>query len=88
VGGIAHAGARGISKVEVKVDGGPWNEAMLRAPLSGTTWVVWRYDWPFQPGNHTFTVRCADGAGVVQVAEMAAPHPSGASGYSSKSVML
>jgi DMSO/TMAO reductase YedYZ molybdopterin-dependent catalytic subunit len=88
VGGIAHSGARGISKVEVKVDGGPWNEAMLRAPLSGTTWVVWRYDWPFQPGNHTFTVRCADGAGVVQVAEMAAPHPSGASGYSSKSVML
>ena len=42
VGGIAHAGARGISRVEVQVDGGPWNEARLRAPLSGTTWVVWR----------------------------------------------
>jgi hypothetical protein len=49
---------------------------------------VWRYDWPFRPGNHTFTVRCADGAGAPQIAEMAPPHPSGASGYSSKSMML
>jgi DMSO/TMAO reductase YedYZ molybdopterin-dependent catalytic subunit len=88
VGGIAHAGARGISKVQVRVDNGPWNDARLRSPLSGTTWVVWRYDWPFRPGNHTFTVRCTDGAGAPQIAEMAPPHPSGASGYSSKSMML
>jgi DMSO/TMAO reductase YedYZ molybdopterin-dependent catalytic subunit len=88
VGGIAHAGARGISKVEVRVDDGPWNSARLRAPMSGTTWVVWRYDWPFRPGNHTFTVRCADGAGALQIAKMAPPHPSGASGHHSRSMML
>jgi hypothetical protein len=34
IGGIAHAGARGISKVEVQVDGGPWEQAELRTPLS------------------------------------------------------
>jgi DMSO/TMAO reductase YedYZ molybdopterin-dependent catalytic subunit len=88
VGGIAHAGARGISKVEVQVDGGPWNDARLRSPLSGTTWVVWRYDWPFRPGNHTFTVRCSDGRGAAQITELAAPHPSGASGLYSRSMML
>ena len=33
VGGIADAGARGISKVEVQVDGGPWEAAELRPPL-------------------------------------------------------
>jgi len=88
VGGIAHAGARGISKVEVRVDEGPWREARLRAPLSETTWVVWRYDWPFQPGNHTFTVRCFDGGGVPQIVDVAPPHPSGASGLHAKSVML
>jgi len=88
VGGIAHAGARGISKVEVRVDSGPWTEARLRAPLSDTTWVIWRYDWPFQPGNHTFSVRCSDGHGVAQIVEMAPPHPSGASGLHSKSMML
>jgi DMSO/TMAO reductase YedYZ molybdopterin-dependent catalytic subunit len=88
IGGIAHAGARGISKAEIRVDDGPWHEARLRTPLSETTWVVWRYDWPFQPGNHTFTVRCFDGAGVAQIADVAPPHPSGASGLHSKSMML
>jgi len=88
VGGIAHAGARGISKVEVQVDGGEWREARLRTPLSGLTWVVWRYDWPFQHGKHTFTVRCIDGGGHLQIVEEAPPHPSGASGLHSKSIML
>lgn len=88
IGGIAHAGARGISKVEVRMDDGPWHEAELRAPLSGTTWVIWRYDWPFHKGQHTFTVRCYDGSGAVQVAEPAPPHPSGAAGLHSKSMML
>ena len=88
IGGIAHAGARGISRVEVRVDDGPWAQAKLRAPLSGTTWVHWRYDWPFVPGNHKFTVRCYDGRGAVQIAEPAPPHPSGASGLDSKSLML
>jgi DMSO/TMAO reductase YedYZ molybdopterin-dependent catalytic subunit len=88
VGGIAHAGARGVSKVEVQVDGGEWREARLREPLSGLTWVVWRYDWPFQPGRHTFTVRCYDGNGALQIAEESPPHPNGASGLNSKSIML
>jgi DMSO/TMAO reductase YedYZ molybdopterin-dependent catalytic subunit len=88
IGGIAHAGARGVSKVEVQVDGGEWREAQLRSPLSGLTWVIWRYDWPFQKGRHTFTVRCYDGAGAPQIVEDAPPAPSGASGLHSKSVMF
>ena len=30
VGGIAYAGARGISRVEVRVDGGPWQGPAAR----------------------------------------------------------
>ena len=52
IGGIAHAGAREISKVELQVDDGPWQEAALRTPLSHLTWVVWRYEWPFGHGKH------------------------------------
>ncbi len=37
IGGIAHAGARGISKVEVQVDDGPWEQAQRRTPLSQLT---------------------------------------------------
>ncbi len=80
VGGIAHAGARGISKVEVSVDEGEWVEAELRTPLSGTTWVVWRYDWPFDAGRHTFAVRCYEGDGTLQADEKRGSRPDGATG--------
>lgn len=83
VGGIAFAGARGISKVEVRVDGGPWQEATLRSPLSETTWVIWRYEWPFEAGDHTFEVRCAEGDGTPQIEEKHANRPSGATGIHS-----
>jgi DMSO/TMAO reductase YedYZ molybdopterin-dependent catalytic subunit len=88
IGGIAHAGARGISKVEVQVDGGPWERAELRTPLSHLTWVIWRYDWPYQPGKHTFTVRCYEGNGTPQIATPSPPEPNGATGLNSKSMML
>ena len=88
IGGIAHAGARGISKVEVQVDGGPWERADLRTPLSQLSWVIWRYDWPYQPGRHTFTVRCYEGNGTPQIATPSPPEPNGATGLDIKSMML
>lgn len=85
VGGIAWAGDRGINKVEVRVDEGPWQEAELRTPpISGLTWVQWRYDWPAESGSHTFTVRATDGTGTVQTDERNDPHPDGATGYHSR----
>lgn len=88
IGGIAHAGARGISRVEVQVDDGPWEAARLRSPLSETTWVIWRYEWPFQEGEHTFRVRCVDGEGRPQVEERSAVRPDGATGLHETDVML
>ena len=46
VGGFAYAGARGISRVEVRGDDGVWHEAELREPLSDLTWVMWRTKLP------------------------------------------
>jgi DMSO/TMAO reductase YedYZ molybdopterin-dependent catalytic subunit len=88
IGGIAHAGVRGISKVEISVDQGEWQAAELRTPLSRQTWVIWRYDWPLERGKHTFTVRCFDGAGAPQIVEEAPPHPSGATGLHTRSAMV
>ena len=85
VGGIAHAGVRGISKVEVRVgEDGMWHEAELRTPLSDATWVIWRYDWPFQEGEFTFEVRTYEGDGTPQTEEVNPPRPSGATGIHSK----
>jgi DMSO/TMAO reductase YedYZ molybdopterin-dependent catalytic subunit len=84
VGGIAWAGDRGIQRVEVQVDDGPWQEAaLLVPPLGPLTWVRWRYDWPHAAGRHTFQVRAVDGTGALQVAERSDAHPSGATGYHS-----
>ena len=80
VGGIAFSGDRQISKVEVRVDGGEWQEAQLRSPLSETTWVIWRYEWPFVEGEHTFEVRCAEGDGTPQIEETRKNRPNGATG--------
>ena len=65
-GGIAHAGARRISRVEVRVDQGEWRDARLRDPLSETTWVVWRADLPSAAGDHIVTVRSHEGDGRSQ----------------------
>jgi DMSO/TMAO reductase YedYZ molybdopterin-dependent catalytic subunit len=65
-GGIAHAGARRISRVEVRVDDGEWHGARLRDPLSETTWVVWRADLPSEAGDHLVAVRSYEGDGTSQ----------------------
>lgn len=88
IGGIAHAGARGISRVQVRVDDGDWRDARLRAPLSGLTWVLWRFEWPFQEGEHTFTVRCFEGDGTPQIATPSPVRPSGATGLDSERGMF
>ncbi len=88
VGGIAWSGDRGIGSVEISVDGGDWQPAQLREPLSETTWVLWRYEWPFQAGDHTFAVRCTESDGTPQITEVDTPHPSGATGIHQKEATL
>lgn len=83
VGGMAWAGDRGISKVEVRVDGGDWQEARLRTPLSGRAWTIWRYDWAFEEGQHDFEVRCYEGDGTMQVLSERGVRPDGATGIHS-----
>lgn len=83
VAGIAWAGDRGIDRVEVSLDGGlTWMPAILRRQLARTTWRQWRLPWrPTTSGRTVVLVRAVDGQGKVQTAELAPPHPSGASGY-------
>jgi DMSO/TMAO reductase YedYZ molybdopterin-dependent catalytic subunit len=82
-GGIAFAGDRGISQVQLRVDGGDWQDAQLRSPLSETTWVIWRFEWPFAEGDHLFEVRCVEEDGTPQIEEDMRSRPSGATGIHS-----
>jgi len=88
VAGVAWAQHRGISRVEVRVDDGPWNEAELLAEPTVDAWRLWTWQWEAQPGEHTLTVRATDGDGELQTDAVASPAPDGASGWHSVTVRV
>ena len=81
VAGAAWAQHRGISAVQVQVDGGGWQDATLANVASIDTWRLWSWRWAATPGEHSLEVRAADNAGDFQTAEVAPPIPDGATGY-------
>jgi DMSO/TMAO reductase YedYZ molybdopterin-dependent catalytic subunit len=90
IAGVAFAGDRGISKVEVSVDGGnTWNEATLKKPHSPYSWVLWAYEWtPASAGTTKIVARAYDGSGRIQDQTVTQPFPDGASGYQSVQVTV
>ncbi len=82
IAGVAFAGDRGISRVEVSLDAGrTWQEALLKTALSPYAWRLWRFDWrPTEPGTYRILARAVDGAGQLQSATATPPFPSGAAG--------
>jgi DMSO/TMAO reductase YedYZ molybdopterin-dependent catalytic subunit len=81
VAGVAWAQHRGVRKVEVQVDNGPWQEATLAATVSDDTWREWSYQWPATRGTHKLRVRATDATGATQTSVEADPAPNGASGW-------
>ena len=90
IAGIAFAGDRGISKVEVSTNGGAsWEQAEIKPALSPISWVLWQRRWrAAQPGKHKVLVRATDGRGQTQTSQYAPPAPSGSSGYHSVTVRV
>ncbi len=90
VSGIAFAGDRSISKVEVSTDGGAtWNAAYLKLAMSGTSWALWAYSWrPKKAGKYTLLVRATDGLGNLQTARRTDAYPNGATGYHALQVQV
>ncbi|MEU4732852.1 molybdopterin-dependent oxidoreductase [Streptomyces sp. NPDC023588] len=83
VAGVAWAQRRGITRVEVRIDEGPWQDADLAAQAGLDTWRQWSYRWNAATGGHTVTVRATDGTGQVQTEQRARTIPDGASGWHS-----
>ena len=88
IGGTAWAQTRGITKVEVQIDNGPWTEATLATEASVVTWRQWSFDWEATPGPHYIKARATDGTGEVQTDQRADPVPDGASGWQSLMVTV
>ncbi|MGI8595398.1 MAG: molybdopterin-dependent oxidoreductase [Solirubrobacteraceae bacterium] len=81
IAGVAWAPTRGIDRVEVRIDGGPWQEATLAAPISVECWRQWFMPWDSKPGRYVIAVRATDGTGEAQTAERTDVAPNGASGH-------
>jgi DMSO/TMAO reductase YedYZ molybdopterin-dependent catalytic subunit len=83
VAGTAWAQPKGVAKVEVRADGGPWQEAELGADVSDSTWRMWRIELDLRPGSHTVECRATDKSGYTQDQARLDPIPDGATGWHS-----
>ena len=81
IGGIAWAQHQGgITRVEVRVDGGPWETARLGPSGGNDYWRQWYLPWTAEKGQHTLSVRASNGDGDVQTPARTTPFPSGSTG--------
>jgi DMSO/TMAO reductase YedYZ molybdopterin-dependent catalytic subunit len=67
--GLAFAGLRRITAVEVRIDDGEWQSAELLQDASPLVWTQWSFEWPAGPGSHRLAVRATDETGFVQSTE-------------------
>ncbi|MCE7011092.1 molybdopterin-dependent oxidoreductase [Kibdelosporangium philippinense] len=81
--GTAWAQTRGIAKVEVRFDNGPWVPARLAAEVNVDTWRMWRAELDLSPGLYTVECRATDKTGYTQPEQRVPPIPDGATGWHS-----
>jgi DMSO/TMAO reductase YedYZ molybdopterin-dependent catalytic subunit len=83
IAGVAFAGDRGISRIQVSTDdGATWMDAKIKDPLSPYSWVIWVTEINVtNKDNYKIIVRATDKMGKVQTGEVREPFPNGATGY-------
>src|SRR3954452_20688699 len=83
IGGHAWAQHTGIERVEFRIDGDAWEEAVLGRVPDNDTWVQWSGTVDVGQGDHTLAVRATDRSGYTQTAARADVVPNGATGWHS-----
>jgi len=86
VAGLAWAQDRGVKAVEVRVDGGPWQQADLAEQDNIDTWRQWVWKWKPTKGQHTLEVRTTDLTGYTQTDKRVPIAPNGSTGWDSVAV--
>lgn len=80
--GIAFAGDRRISAVELSWDGGrSWRPATLESEFSPYSWRFWTLTSNLPGGQYRVSVRARDGKDALQTSTPAPTLPNGADGY-------
>ena len=81
VAGIAWAQHTGIDRVEVRVDGGPWQPAELSTEVNPDSGGCGGSTSRWPPGDHTVQSRATDRTGGTQTEARADVIPDGATGW-------
>jgi len=79
VAGTSWAQHRGVTGVDIRVDGGQWAPATLAASGGIDSWRQWSWTWHADPGEHVLQVRASDPDGP-QTETVADVVPDGATG--------
>lgn len=81
IGGVAWAQqSGGVDKVQVRVDGGAWQDAEMGPEVNNDYWRQWYFRWDATEGGHSIAARAISGDGTTQTPARAMPFPDGASG--------
>jgi DMSO/TMAO reductase YedYZ molybdopterin-dependent catalytic subunit len=90
IAGMAYAGDRGVSRVEVSEDDGQtWRPASLIPPRGPFSWVFWEAPWAPDSGRqYQLTVRALDGRGDLQTSEDSPALPDGSTGFHTVTVRV
>jgi len=92
VGGVAWAQQKGgVARVQVRIDGGPWQDAELGPDVGNDYWRQWFYEWDASgadSGTHSVAARVMSGDGTTQTDVRASPFPEGASGVQTLQVTV
>jgi DMSO/TMAO reductase YedYZ molybdopterin-dependent catalytic subunit len=89
--GMASAGDRDVSRVEVSLDdGSTWADAQIEPSINPPfTWVRWAFPFEAVDGqDFTMKIRVTDGAGTVMDEAERSPLPDGATGWPSRGVKV
>ena len=81
IGGVAWAQGKGITRVEVRVDSEPWQEATLGPDAGIDYWRQWYVEWTPAKGSHNLQVRATDESGQTQTSTEVPSFPGGATGW-------
>ena len=81
IAGVAWAQHRGIDKVEIRIDDGPWEPTELADDAGIDLWRQWSFRYRGPVGRHSAQVRATDRTGAVQPEARTRVFPSGATGW-------
>ncbi len=80
VGGRAWHQHRGVKAVQVRVDGGAWEDATLAAGMGNDAWRLWSWQWSATPGQHLLECRARSLDGTWQTEDERPVFPGASSG--------